>query len=238
LNDLAGLTAVVTGASRGIGAEISTALGARGVRVAVVARTRSAIDDVALRAGNDSFGVECDVTSPASSEAAIETIRQKLGAGPDIVVANAGVFMIRTIEDTTAAELQSVVATNLTGSFAFIRGFLKDMRARGSGHVITIGSIADRHIFPGNAAYSATKYAARAIHEVLRAETRGTGIRATLISPASVDTDIWDPIQYLDSPDRPDRSAMLPPSAVSDAVLFTITQPPDVNIDELRLSRS
>jgi NADP-dependent 3-hydroxy acid dehydrogenase YdfG len=76
------------------------------------------------------------------------------------------------------------------------------------------------------------------MHEVLRAETRGTGIRATLISPAAVDTDIWEPIHYLGTTDRPDRSAMLDSSAVADAVMYALSQPADVNIDELRLSRS
>jgi NADP-dependent 3-hydroxy acid dehydrogenase YdfG len=76
------------------------------------------------------------------------------------------------------------------------------------------------------------------MHEVLRAETRGTGVRATLISPASVDTDIWEPIQYLGTTDRPDRSSMLDATAVADAVIYAVAQPADVNIDELRLSRS
>jgi NADP-dependent 3-hydroxy acid dehydrogenase YdfG len=112
------------------------------------------------------------------------------------------------------------------------------MRARGSGHIVTIGSIADRHIFAGNSAYSATKYGQRALHEVLREETRGTGIRTTLISPAAVDTDIWEPIQYPGADAPPDRSGMLAPDAVAAAVLFAVMQPAGVNVDELRLSRS
>lgn len=76
------------------------------------------------------------------------------------------------------------------------------------------------------------------MHEVLRAETRGTGVRSTLISPASVSTDIWEPIRYHGTGDRPDRSVMLDPSSVGAAVLYAVTQPRVVNIDELRLSRS
>jgi len=103
---------------------------------------------------------------------------------------------------------------------------------------VTIGSVADRHIFAGNAAYSATKYGQRAMHEVLREETRGSGVRATLVSPAAVDTDIWEPIQYHGTDARPDRSGMLSPDSVGTAVVFAISQPSQVNVDELRLSRA
>jgi NADP-dependent 3-hydroxy acid dehydrogenase YdfG len=110
------------------------------------------------------------------------------------------------------------------------------MKGRASGHLITIGSIADRHIFAGNSAYSATKFGVRALHEVLREEIRGTGVRATLISPASTATDIWKDVRYLGTDILPDTSAMLDPRSVADAVMFAVTQPATVNIDELRLS--
>ena len=93
----------------------------------------------------------------------------------------------------------------------------------------------DRAIFSGNAAYAATKFGARAMHEVLREETRGTGVRATLVSPSAVDTGIWDSVTFADG-SSPDRSAMLHASSVADAVLFAVSRPANVNIDELRLS--
>ena len=112
------------------------------------------------------------------------------------------------------------------------------MRARGSGDIVSVGSIADHTIFPGNAAYGASKHGLRALHEVLRMELRGTGVRATLVSPGPVDTSIWDDID----PDSRDgftpRAKMLKPNAVADAVMFAVSQPPDVDIDLIRLSRS
>ena len=235
---LAGRTALVTGASRGVGAAIARALANAGARVGVASRTRTALDQLAAEIGNGAFTVECDLADMSSAGDAVAAVRSTLGGAPDILVNNAGLFVIRGIDETSAEELQSLLSTNVTGAFALTRSFLPEMKARGSGHVVTIGSIADRHIFPGNAAYSATKYASRAIHEVLRAETRGSGIRATLISPAAVDTDIWDPIQFHESTDKPDRSAMLSPESVAESVLFAVTRPADVNIDELRLSRA
>jgi NADP-dependent 3-hydroxy acid dehydrogenase YdfG len=233
---LAGRSAVVTGASRGIGAAIAARLAGEGARVALLARSRQAIDEMARRIGNNSFGVECDVSDPGPLQRGLDRVRSTLGGAPDIVVSNAGIFRIQAFDGMSVVEFETIVATNLTGSFGVMREFLKEMKERGSGHVITIGSIADRHIFAGNAAYSATKFGGRALHEVMRAETRGTGVRATLISPSAVATGIWEDIHYHGSDELPDTSAMLDPDAVASAVLFAVTQPPTVNIDELRLS--
>jgi len=206
--------------------------------VALLARTYRALEESAEQIGHRALAVECDVTDSTSVARAIAMIRDAFSGAPDVLVNNAGLFTIRAVEETSAAELDSMVATNLTAPFTLVREFLGAMRARGSGHIVTIGSVADRHIFAGNAAYSATKYGTRALHEVLREETRGSGVRATLISPASVDTDIWDPIHYLGTDVKPDRAGMLPSTAVAQAILFAVTQPKSVNIDELRLSRA
>ena len=231
-------TALVTGASRGIGAAVARSLAAAGIRVAMLARSRELLDRTAKEAGRESFAVQCDVTDDVSVDKAVAQVRQQFGGAPDIIVNNAGLFTIRSVEDTSQEEFDRIVATNLRAPFRLTREFLPSMRERRSGHIVTIGSIADRHIFAGNAAYSATKYGQRAIHEVLREEIRGTGIRATLISPAGVNTDIWEPIQYLGTDVRPDRTGMLGPEAVGAAVVFAVTQPPEVNVDELRLSRT
>ena len=233
---LAGKTAVITGASRGIGAAVAEALGAEGARVALVARTRSALDEVASKIGG-AVVVEADLSSTAGAGRAAGELTEKLGAVPDILVSNAGVFRIAPVHEMDVSDFETMVATNLTAPFALMSPLIRGMRERGSGHVVTIGSVADRSVFAGNAAYSATKFGARAIHEVLREETRGSGLRATLISPAAVDTEIWDPIQFSDG-SKPNRSGMLDPIAVAEAVVFAVTRPAAVNIDELRLSHS
>jgi NADP-dependent 3-hydroxy acid dehydrogenase YdfG len=91
-------------------------------------------------------------------------------------------------------------------------------------------------ILPGNGAYAASKFGARAMWEVLRAEVRGTGVRATLVSPGPTDTALWDP----HAPDTREgfvpRHAMLRPEAVADAVRYAVTRAPEVTVDELRLS--
>src|SRR4029079_1584041 len=104
------------------------------------------------------------------------------------------------------------------------------MRARGSGHLVTLGSVADRNIFPGNAAYSASKYGLRALHEVLRAELRGTGVRATLVSPGPVDTDLWDPIDPDNRPGFTPRAQMLCVAGVAGARRWALAAPTAVHL--------
>jgi NADP-dependent 3-hydroxy acid dehydrogenase YdfG len=153
-------------------------------------------------------------------------------------VSNAGLFQLEPIESLATGEFEDTIRTNLFVPFHLFRAFLAGMRARGSGDIVTIGSIADRTIFPGNGAYAASKHGARALHEVLRTETRGTGVRATLVSPAGVDTALWDNIRLPESDAPPDRTMMMRPEAVADAVLYAVTRPREVNVDELRLSRT
>jgi NADP-dependent 3-hydroxy acid dehydrogenase YdfG len=103
---------------------------------------------------------------------------------------------------------------------------------------VTIGSIADRSTYPGNAAYAASKHGLRALHEVLRAELRASGVRVSLVSPGPVNTDLWNPIDPDQQPGFTPRAAMLAPEAVADAVYWVVTASPELNVDELRLSRS
>lgn len=235
---LDGKTAVVTGASRGIGAAIATTLAGAGARVALLARSESSLTRLAAKIGNGAEAVVCDVTDVNSVANAAAIISDKFGGCPDIVVNNAGLFQIKPIATIEPEEFISTVQTNLIAAFLLVRQFLWAMYERRSGDIVTIGSSADRNIFLGNGAYAAGKFGARAFHEVLRAESRGTGVRATLLSPAGVDTTLWNDVRFVGSDASPDRSNMIQASTVANAVLFAVTQPPEVTIDELRMSRS
>ena len=235
---LADTTAVVTGASRGIGLAIVRALIGAGARVALVARSENTLRERAQSLGHHAVVVACDVSDPAAIERATEHIEREFGEAPHIVVNNAGAFELASIVHTDPAMFAATIDTNLVAPFLLLRAFLPAMRVRGRGHIVTIGSIADRAVFPENAAYAASKHGVRGLHEVLRLELRGTGIRASLVSPGTVDTALWDAIDPDHRPGFTPRAQMLRPEAVADAVLFAVTQPPDVNIDELRLSRS
>ena len=238
MSSLSGRTAVVTGASRGIGAGIAAALAAEGVKVVMLARNEAKLKERSASL-KGSIPIVCDVTKPESVEKAAKQITKELKGAPDILVNNAGIFGVSTVEDTSIDVFVDTINTNLVGPFLLVRSFLGEMKKRKTGHVVTIGSIADRTIFTGNAAYSAAKFGLRAIHEVLRAELHGTGVRATLVSPAATDTDIWNTVSVTDPAGKPHSTRpMLDPEDVARSVVFALMQPEQVNIDELRLSRS
>jgi NADP-dependent 3-hydroxy acid dehydrogenase YdfG len=235
---LQGRAAVVTGASRGIGLETARVLAEAGARVVMVARSADALTQAARRIGDRASHVVCDMSDPDSVQQALQQVRGTLRDGADILVNNAGQFVLAPIERTSVQDFDRTLVVNLTSQFAFIRELVPQMRKRGRGHVVTIGSIADHRAFPENAAYAASKYGARGLHEVLREELRGSGVRATLISPGPVDTTLWDEVNPDERPGFTPRGQMLSAAAVADAVRYVVTREDAVNVDELRLSRS
>jgi NADP-dependent 3-hydroxy acid dehydrogenase YdfG len=235
---LAGRTALVTGASRGIGAAVARKLAAGGARVALLARSETALHTLAREIGQGSFVIACDVGALGAAELAAGAIEEATKGGPDILVNNAGAFLVAPAGETSVEQFRDTLEVNLVAPFSFARIFLAGMRLHGRGHIVTVGSIADRSTFPGNAAYAASKYGLRALHEVLRAELRGSGVRATLVSPGPVDTELWDPIDPDRQPGFTPRARMLDADAVAAAVHYAVTAPNDVNVDELRLSRA
>lgn len=235
---LAGRTALVTGASRGIGAAIARRLAREGARVALVARSGRALELLAAELGGGAVAAACDLNLPGAADVVQAALDDLGAASPDILVNNAGAFLIAPAHETSVEAFRETLELNLTAPFALVRAFLPEMRRRGSGHVVTVGSIADRTIFPGNAAYAASKHGLRALHEVLRAELRGSGVRVSLVSPGPVDTELWDVVDPDNREGFTPRAQMLAPDAVADAVGYVVTAPPQLNVDELRLSRS
>ncbi|MEO8624565.1 MAG: SDR family oxidoreductase [bacterium] len=235
---LEGRTALVTGASRGIGAAVARRLAASGARVVLLARSESALRTLALEIGEGAQVLACDVRDTAALGRALDELQALLGGAPNIVVNNAGAFFIAPAQETSVDAFAETLAVNLTAPFAVVRALLPAMLAARGGHVVTIGSIADRATFPGNAAYAASKYGLRALHEVLRAELRASGVRVSLVSPGPVNTELWNAIDPDNEPGFTARADMLSPEAVADAVHWVVTAATELNVDELRLSRS
>lgn len=235
---LAGRTALVTGGSRGIGAACARALATAGADLVLVARDAGALQRLAGELPGTVTTHPCDLANPDDVPALLRAIHGAVNGAPDVIVNNAGAFIVAPIEDTPIDAIKTALRLNLASPFLIVREFLPAMKRRGSGDVVTLGSVADRTAYPGNALYAATKFGARGIHEVLREETRGSGVRATLISPGPVDTDIWNPVDPDNRPGFTPRSRMLDPDDVAQAVLWAVTRPAGVNIDELRLSRN
>ena len=225
---LFGRTAVVAGASRGIGLAIAEELMAAGAHV--VRLGRSLADQTAERRTD----ITCDLTVAAQVAAAAERVAAARG-GADILVHNAGTFALGSLAGTSPAEFGEQVTSNLVAPFLVLRAFLPPMLERRSGLVVTIGSTADHAPLPGNAAYVAAKHGLRGLHGALLKDLKGSGVRATLISPGSVNTTIWDPVDPDSRKGFLKRAAMLRPEDVAEAVLFVATRPDRVSIPELHV---
>jgi len=231
-------TALVTGASRGIGFAIARALVERGMRVVMLARDDDALRVAAHPLGAAALPMSCDVSDARALDTTTERVRAALGDAPDVLVNSAGSFKLATADTADPRDFVDAIEVNLIAPFRLVRAFLPSMRARMRGHIVSIGSIADHIALPENSGYAASKFGLRGLHEVLRTELVNSGVRTTLISPGPVSTALWDEVNPDERPGFAPRSAMLAPAAVAAAVLFAVTQPPHVNIDELRLSRA
>lgn len=227
MSALSGKVAVVTGASRGIGAATADLLEREGARVVRLARS------LAERKDARSLDLPCDVTDAARVKAAAARVLDEVGV-PDLLVNNAGAFHLAQFEETSDEEFDAQVAANLKGPWLVARAFIPPMRAAG-GLVVTIGSVADHHAFPGNAAYAAAKFGVRGLHETLLAEYRGSGLRFTLVSPGPTDTAAWDPVDPDSREGFTPRARMLRPEDVAAAVCFAATRPANVQLEWIRL---
>jgi NAD(P)-dependent dehydrogenase (short-subunit alcohol dehydrogenase family) len=236
LADVRGRTALVTGASRGIGLAAARMLAAAGVRVAMVARNAERLQRAA--AAIRGHAISADVSSPAAVDRMAAEVAREFGDIPDVVVNVAGAFSLQPLADTEPADFDHHLEVNLRGPFLVVRAFLPRMLDRGGGLIVNVGSVAGRVALPGNAAYGASKFGLRGLHEVLAEEVRGTGVRTTLIEPAATDTPLWDPLDPDQRDDLPSRSQMLRADDVARAILFAVAQPAGVEVQLLSIRAS
>ncbi|MFF0321174.1 SDR family NAD(P)-dependent oxidoreductase [Nonomuraea angiospora] len=194
LNDrlrLHGRTALVTGASRGIGAAVARMFAAAGADVAVLGRSRQNLEEVAAAVrshGRRAVVAECDVTDAAQIETSCATVEERLGT-VDLLVNNAGgpVFQAPVL-DVRDDGWERVHNLNLTSAFRFVRRLAPAMAARGQGGIVNIASIAVARPWPEIAAYGAAKAGLRHLTQALAGELGPQGVRVNAVSPAWIDT--------------------------------------------------
>ena len=192
--EIEGTTAVITGASSGIGAATAARLGLAGSRVVLVARTVDALEDVAerVRAGGGTADVvPGDLSTPDVVARVTADVLYRVGT-PDIVVNNAGAGRWLSIVQTESDEMMAMMAVPYFAAFNITRGFLPAMLERGRGTFVNLTSPAAFAPWPGSAAYSAARWAMRGFHEALRADLHGTGVRSLLVVPSTVESGYWE----------------------------------------------
>jgi len=223
---LEGKTAIVTGASSGIGAAIARALVANGARVAGGARRLDQLQtEIAL---------ELDVTDPASCERFVEQAIEQLG-GLDILVNNAGLGLGREPFDAgTEEDEETVLETNVHGLLRMTRLCLPHIRD--GGHIVNMGSIAGRQPYENAAVYIASKYAVRGFTYALREDLLGRPIHLTTVDPGLVQSN-FSRVRFRGDEEKAAavyaNTTPITPDDVAECVIFAVTRPPHVNIDEL-----
>jgi len=182
-----GATAVITGASRGIGRAVALAAAAEGARVGLIARSEADLAAVLAEAGGDGAIAVADVADPEELRGALASLASELGP-VDILVANAGIGAYGAFADLTAEELDRIVRVNVLGTAHAIRAVVPGMIERRRGHIVTMGSIAGRIGSPFEAIYSATKFAGVGLTEALVVELEPFGIGVSMVNPGPVAT--------------------------------------------------
>ena len=225
-------TAVVTGASRGIGEAIVRALAPLGLEVHAVARSRDKLDRLAAETGCTPHAL--DLTDRAALHDFFH------GLEIDVLVNNLGaVTTLKPTHEADPADLDAMIELNLSTAFQALRAALPGMIARDRGHVFLLGSVAGVHTLPGLPVYGATKAAIHSLTHGLRLELVGKRIRVTEILPGRVQTDI-----YVDAfgGDRAgaygrlyDNYESLLPEDIAAGLVYALTAPPHVNVSHLEI---
>ena len=224
-------TTIVTGAGRGIGEAIAKAFAAEGAKVCCVARTKEQVERVADEIGACAIAVSCDVTEPDQVQAMAAECEAKLGP-TDILVNNAGAAIFRPLEETSLEDWERLFAVNATGLFLCSKAVLDGMKARRSGHILTVSSQAGRKGYPHQSAYCAAKHAVMGFCKVLALEVQPFGIRVSTLCPGGVDTEL-----VRQGRDDVDLSKYMRPEEIADAALFLAGQEGIAQIDELCVRR-
>ena len=230
-------SALITGASSGIGKATALAFAKAGINLALVSRSGEKLEAVAVaarQAGVEAKVYPLDLADIDVVQAKIEAIAVDFGA-INILVNNAGMGYTGTLSETPLCDWLAVMNLNLTSVFQCILGILPMMRDRQSGTIINIASIAAKQAFPQWGAYSVSKAGLIALSKTLAVEERANGIRVTAICPGAVNSELWDTETVKQNFDR---SAMLTPEIVAQSILHTALLPEQAAIEELTLMPS
>jgi NADP-dependent 3-hydroxy acid dehydrogenase YdfG len=238
---LAGTTALVTGASSGIGEATAIALAAQGATVALVARRKDRLEALAERIGDAALVVEADVAQQADAERAVAETVARFGR-LDTLVNNAGVMLLGPVDGAPVEEWQRMVDVNVMGLLYCTHAALPHLlqaaqdAPRQVADVVNISSVAGRHAREGSGVYNATKFGVGAFSESLRQEVTRRHVRVSLVEPGAVSTELagHNRPEVLESlRKRFADMERLQSEDIADAISYVVTRPRHVAINEL-----
>jgi NADP-dependent 3-hydroxy acid dehydrogenase YdfG len=236
-NNIAGKVVVITGASSGLGEATARHLSELGASVVLGARRVERIEALADElngCGGKAVAVETDVTKRDQVERLVDAAVQAFGR-VDVMLNNAGLMPLSPLERLKVEEWEQMIDVNIKGVLYGIAAVLPHMKEQKAGHVINVSSVLGHVIIPTGAAYSATKYAVRALSEGLRQEVKAYDIRTTVISPGSVNSELHHTISEPDIVEATRKSASIaiPADSFARCVAFAISQPAEMDVNEI-----
>lgn len=230
MKHLSGRSAVITGASSGIGKSLALALTKVGIDVVLAARTKSKLDDVVQECGpGKAVAIPTDVSNEQEIQNLMARTVDNFGR-LDILITSAGGAAFAPIMESRTDDWDMLMNVNLRATYLCCKNALEYMLPNRTGHILNVLSIASHMALPGSAAYTASKFGALGLTKVLAAEVRSEGIKVTAVIPGAVNTPLWDK-----SGGDLDRAKMLSPDDVAEAMLGVIAQPAGIHTDELAL---
>ena len=231
--------ALVTGASSGIGAATALAFAEAGAKVAIAARRRDRLDELAkslAALGAEPLVLEADLLDEHAAQRIVADTEKHFGR-LDILVNNAGVMYLEPIAEADLGRWRRMLELNVLSLIASTQAALAGMRARKDGHIVNIASTAGRVANPNAAAYSATKFGVVAFSEALRREIYADGVRVSVIEPGAVATELREHIGHAQVQKAINAWAegmrQLQAEDVAETILFCVTRPPHVSINEV-----
>lgn len=231
-----GKVVIITGASSGIGAATAKLLASNGAKVVLAARRLDRLNEIKEQLPSaDISTVKADVTNFEELQSVIDFAMDKFGR-IDVMYNNAGVMPVNSLASGQRQEWQHAFDVNVMGVLNGITAVLPVMKKQKSGQIITTGSVNSRRVVPGWTVYSATKYAVRAVMEGLRSEETKNGIKATLICPGSVHTELYKSIadpKARQAEIKTEEAIGLDPERIALAVMHAIDTPAEEDINEI-----
>lgn len=225
-------TAIITGASSGIGQATARTLSAAGMKLVLTARRADRLEALAAELPGPSVCIDGDLTDPQMADLLVDTAVQRFGSC-DVVFANAGSMNIGSIEQADVDALCDMIRVNFEAVVRLAYAALKHMKEQASGDLIITSSVLGTKTRPTVGVYSATKYAAEALTESLRMEVADTGVRVMTIEPGYVKTELQE--HWSDQQKQPLKAIARPldPQDIARAVCFMIGQPAHVTIPRM-----
>jgi 3-oxoacyl-[acyl-carrier protein] reductase len=226
---LAGKTALVTGASRGIGFAVARKLGRMGAKVGICARQANRLEEAATLLRTDeieTLALAADVTKAEDIAALVARTEKSLGS-IEILVNNAGIGYFGPVQEADEKNWDTVLDTNLKSAFLLTKAVAPGMMGKRTGHIINIASLAGKNAFKGGAIYCASKWGLMGLTECMAEDLREFGIRVSAICPGSVATEFSSPAS------KKDPHKMLQPDDIAHAVEMLVTQAPQSFISEV-----